>query len=174
MSGKTSAAVKRAYRERHRERLAAERRVRRAILRGSRVRTTVAERFWGKVHKTESCWLWMANLGFGGRYGAFYVDGRMRPAHRLAYEWLVGSVPLGLELDHLCGTPRCVNPDHLEPVSHAENMRRGRQHQMTMARGNRCRNGHEGAMVRAGVSLVCRECRRDSDRRYRLRKRAVA
>ncbi|HEV2123202.1 MAG TPA: HNH endonuclease signature motif containing protein [Chloroflexota bacterium] len=46
-------------------------------------------------------------------------------AHRWAYEALVGPIPTGTELDHLCRNPACVRPDHLEPVTHAENIRRG-------------------------------------------------
>lgn len=54
----------------------------------------------------------------------------MRRAHRVVYESLVGPIPAGLELDHTCRVRRCVNPDHLEPVTHAENQRRSRRHPM--------------------------------------------
>jgi len=84
----------------------------------------VGARFWSKVRKTESCWLWTGAL-IRRRYGAFTVGpGEVRYAHRVAYELLVGSIPTGLTLDHLCRNTVCVNPSHLEPVSLGENIRR--------------------------------------------------
>ena len=86
-------------------------------------------RFWSKVRKTSGCWLWTGATNADG-YGTFHVDrfnGRQRVAyaHRIAYSLLRGPVPDGLELDHaVCGTRRCVNPDHLDPVTHAVNMQR--------------------------------------------------
>lgn len=81
------------------------------------------QRFFEKIDKTETCWLWVAALDKG--YGRFAADGRrMISAHRWSYEFHVGPIPEGLTLDHLCRTPRCVNPDHLEPVTQRENMAR--------------------------------------------------
>lgn len=70
------------------------------------------------------CWLWNRKVRSDG-YGVKSVDhrGEVR-AHRWVYERQVGPIPDGLELDHLCGTRSCVNPAHLEPVTHTENMRR--------------------------------------------------
>jgi hypothetical protein len=87
------------------------------------------ERFWPKVDKTETCWLWVGAIGTGG-YGNFYISSvgrRIRSvrAHRWAYEHLVGSIPDGLDLDHLCRNRACVNPAHLEPVTRRVNLRRG-------------------------------------------------
>ncbi len=81
------------------------------------------ERFWEKVDKTSDCWLWTASLDAKG-YGWFMVDQTMRRAHGVAYRLVIGPVPDGSELDHLCRVRRCVNPVHLEPVRHAENNRR--------------------------------------------------
>jgi hypothetical protein len=89
-----------------------------------------AERFWTKVdrHGPEACWLWLGQLNQWG-YGHFcrtIAPGvhRTVKAHRFAYTLLVGPIPAGLTLDHLCGRRHCVRPDHLEPVTNAENLRR--------------------------------------------------
>lgn len=83
------------------------------------------DRFWNKVDNSGECWLWTAYRDKDG-YGHFAVrKGLVMLAHRFAYEHQVGQIPEGLELDHLCRVTSCVRPDHLEPVTHAENMRRG-------------------------------------------------
>lgn len=101
---------------------------------------SVAERFWEKVDKAGpistyrpdlgSCWLWMAQINKETGYGCFWV-GRDAgknlnvPAHRVAYGLAMGSIPEGLHIDHLCRVRNCVRPTHLEPVTNAENTRRG-------------------------------------------------
>ena len=82
----------------------------------------VEERFWSKVNKTDTCWIWTAAKNQDG-HGRFR-HGRLVLAHRFAYELLVGPIPKGLDLDHLCQNPACVNPAHLEPVTRKENTRR--------------------------------------------------
>ncbi len=84
------------------------------------------DRFWTKCtpEPNTGCWLW-DGATTGGGYGNLKYGGRYRPAHRVAYEALVGEVPLGLDLDHLCRVRCCVNPDHLEAVTRRENLRRG-------------------------------------------------
>ena len=69
------------------------------------------------------CWLWTG--GTNGQYGELRVGQKIAKAHRVAFEMYVGPIPAGLEVDHLCRNTRCVNPAHLEPVTKAENVRRG-------------------------------------------------
>lgn len=86
------------------------------------------ERFWRRVDASAGffgCWLWLGSKDPRG-YGVCYrAPGRSTTVHRDAYEHLVGPIPEGLTLDHLCRTRACVNPAHLEPVTLLENVRRG-------------------------------------------------
>lgn len=93
------------------------------------------ERFMRFVNKTDSCWLWTGTTsGTNARYGYFNPTtsqyGKKVPSHRWLYEQMIGPIPPGMELDHVadrgCASKLCVNPDHLEPVTHAENRRRSR------------------------------------------------
>jgi hypothetical protein len=79
----------------------------------------------------------------GNRYGRVRINGRRLQVHALIYEANREPFPAGLELDHLCRTPACVNPDHLEPVTHAENVRRGSGPTAVNAAKTHCKNGHE-------------------------------
>lgn len=85
------------------------------------------------------CWLWTRSLSRDG-YGWASQNNRTRQAHRMAYEIVVGAVPEGLVLDHLCRVRHCVNPSHLEPVTPGENLRRS---ELTPAGQTRCAKGHE-------------------------------
>lgn len=88
---------------------------------------SVPERFWQKVDTSagpEGCWVWTGaadNYGYGRiRIGG--RDGSTQKAHRVSYEFINGPIPFGLEIDHRCGRPECVNPAHLRTATHAENM----------------------------------------------------
>ena len=83
---------------------------------------SIEARFWQKVDKSGDCWEWIGAVSSG--YGHFQTDGGTTTAHRVAYQLLVGPIPDGLHVDHLCRNTLCVNPDHLEPVTQAENNRR--------------------------------------------------
>lgn len=85
----------------------------------------------------DGCWFWLGATNCDG-YG---VVGPGVMTHRLAYELMVGDIPEGLELDHLCRNRACANPHHLEPVCHAENLRRSRDNQQRPYQ-RYCRNGH--------------------------------
>lgn len=127
-------------------------------------------RFWAKVKKTRGCWLWVASLTAGG-YWRFKSGGIMRMAHRVSYEMLVGPIPRGLTLDHLCRNRRCVRPDHLEPVTMRINILRGETITAANASKTACHHGHtlagDNLFVRRDGRRRCRTCERNSQRRLR-------
>lgn len=91
-----------------------------------------------RIDKKTDCWVWVRQTNWAG-YGLVSVangDGtrRKQSAHRYMYEKLVGPIPEGMQLDHLCRNPSCVNPEHLEPVTRSENQRRGRGTPLTWDR----------------------------------------
>lgn len=132
----------------------------------------LGERFWSKVDRpnADGCREWVAARDRHG-YGRFNLAGRCWEAYKLAWEEKFGTVPEGLELDHLCRNRACVNPDHLEPVTHAENQRRSVQ---PSASWTHCVNGHEfseaNTYIRPRGGRSCRRCTAESQRRYQERK----
>jgi hypothetical protein len=149
---------------------------------------SLIERVMAKVQKESEapaacpdlgpCWIWTGHLNRTG-YGQVNrgaSEGRAL-VHRVTYEHGVGRIPEGLELDHLCSVRACCNPDHLEPVTHLENVRRGRGSEVAQrlaAQRTHCVNGHpyEGENYRITKSgrRRCRVCARE----WAQRKRAVA
>ena len=131
------------------------------------------ERLWDYImpEPNSGCWIWMGSLTAG--YGQFAVLGgcgwKPQRAHVIAYQIYVGHVPCGLELDHLCRVRACCNPDHLEPVTHKENMRRSPLVGRTVPLKTHCHAGHPIGLSSSG-KRVCRTCLRDATRRYRTRK----
>ena len=120
---------------------------------------TLPPRFWAKVNQTPTCWLWTASTRNG--YGAYFHAGQMTPAHRVAYEHLIGPIPEGLEIDHLCRVRACVNPAHLEPVTHQENQLRG-PYIGGKANQTHCIHGHEftpgNTYIRPNGTRNCLTC----------------
>ena len=114
------------------------------------------ETFWSKIEFNEAfsvkgCWNWKAAKTTAG-YGELRVGNKTTYAHRLSYELAKGKIPKGLELDHLCRNPACVNPDHLEAVTRRQNQLRGFSATGINSRKTRCPRGH----LLAGDNLVPR------------------
>lgn len=136
---------------------------------------SVEERFWAKVKKTDTCWLWTGSCTAG--YGQFGIGGRKKMrVHRYAYELLVGPIPEGLVLDHLCRVRNCVNPDHLEPVTDRENRARGVfPFGKPRPPKTHCKRGHplddKNTYVHPNGSRKCRTCVRDRQNELARRRR---
>lgn len=136
----------------------------------------IEQRFLAKVVKTDSCWFWTgSNNGLG--YGEIRINNRKVYAHRWAYEHWRGPIPEGLHIDHLCRNASCVNPDHLEPVTCKENVRRGLAPGLKPERRHEtCKHGHPFAEYayprKDGKGRNCAECNRRASREYQCRKRA--
>lgn len=132
--------------------------------------------FWANFAPNGDCWEWTRAKWNG--YGKTDVTGRTRRVYQVTYEALVGVVPDGLELDHLCRNRGCANPDHLEPVTHAENMRRtanlDREAPAAVgAWGNPlCPAGHVKDKRNSQGWMVCSECMRAAKARHRARRKA--
>jgi hypothetical protein len=101
------------------------------------------EWFWEKVEPepNSGCWLWAAASQSSG-YGHIRRKGKDYRSHRVAYEALVGPIPDGLQIDHLCRTRCCVNPSHLEPVTCRTNLLRGETVTAMNAAKIECLRGH--------------------------------
>lgn len=118
-----------------------------------RVRNEIRFRVEHRGHDT-ACWIWTGIVSHRG-YGRTYRDGVKRQAHCAVYEEMVGPIPAGHVLDHLCRERRCVNPEHVEPVTVAENTRRGRSTRLTADLVERIRTAagtHSSIAAAFGVS----------------------
>lgn len=127
------------------------------------------ETFWSRVpDRGEGCWEWG-----GARNREGYGRYSKRLAHRVAYELAIGPIPEGMAIDHLCRNKSCVRPDHMEPVTWAENTRRWA---MTVTH---CVNGHEFTPENTGrrsdkPARLCLTCVRERSRAAYRRRKAAA
>lgn len=111
----------------------------------------------------------------GHGYGLASIHSRNQSAHRLVYEALVGKIPAGKQLDHLCRNTMCVNPAHLEPVSQRENILRGVSPAAKRARWDKCPQGHDLTWCawsgpKGRPRRICQTCKRETRRRYNMKK----
>ena len=135
--------------------------------------TDMVERFEALYipEPNSGCWLWLGCDSQG--YGYFRARGKMVRAHRWSYEHFCGPIPKGLQIDHLCRVPRCVNPMHLEPVTSKENVNRGfvNQHKGK----THCKRGHllspENVYTTPEGWRQCVTCRKGHDRKRLMKKR---
>lgn len=141
-------------------------------------RGTIEERIHSRyvADLKTGCWNWTAAIS-AGSYGSIYYQGRMQKAHRIMWELTRGEIPAGLQLDHLCRNRRCVNPDHLEPVTQSENLRRSPLMDRHSHRTH-CIRGHEFTERNTRIKphsghRVCITCM-DMHRRNWRAKNAVA
>lgn len=148
--------------------------------RHERPRISADERFWsyvdksGPMHPTlgTPCWLWKGRMNVGG-YGLFVTENKGNGAHRFAYQFAVGAIPDGLEIDHLCRNRRCVNPAHLEAVTHRENMRRAPS---ALRSKTHCPRGHAFDAANTYTHRGhrrCKLCNTERARQYRATKSAL-
>ena len=130
-----------------------------------------------KVGRPDECWEWQGYCRAKG-YGTFFPQrGKPEYAHRYAYTMLVGPIPAGLTIDHLCKNPRCVNPEHLEAVTLHENLRRSDGVASWAARRRHCPQGHpydaENTGYKKDGCRYCRTCDRARSRRNAERRRSA-
>ncbi len=123
---------------------------------------TLLESMEDKVLLGDDCWEWTGGKTLG--YGRMRLQDQNYRAHRVMYELLVGPIPEGMCLDHLCKNRGCVRPDHLEPVTLAENTLRGEGRGAKNARMTHCGRGHEFTPDNThthGTRRRCRTCQHD-------------
>ena len=127
----------------------------------AREQTEPIERVLKRTDKTSDCWLWTGGAN-GHGYGHIKISGKMVYVHRISYEHFVGKIPEGLVIDHLCRVPRCVNPEHLEAVTSAENTRRGQAPTVIASKRGTCPKGHKYSYRNNIGTQRCRICDRET------------
>ena len=131
------------------------------------MKRTVEQRFWNKVDRSGSCWIWLAYRDEDG-YGRFDYMG----AHQVAFRLLRGQIPPDRQIDHLCRNRACVNPAHMELVTPVINTLRGEGSAARFARRIQCGRGHpfSGAnlAIRSDGTRKCRLCHAAYMRAYRV------
>lgn len=135
--------------------------------------TDLPARIVEKIEVRDGHWYWTGWANDAG-YPYVHMDGRDQPAYRVVYELLIGPIPERLELDHLCVTPMCVWPLHMEPVSHAENQRRIAARQIKCRRASHDWTDEHNVHTRPNGRRYCRACANDDQRTRRATTRSAA
>jgi len=133
---------------------------------------TTIERFFRKVRKTDSCWIWTGAKNKYG-YGTFYYGNRMNRAHRASFKLFKRDFADELVIDHLCTVKLCVNPEHLEAVTQKINVAR---YYASKAPKPVCVNGHAMTLDNTyehDSRRICKECKRETTRRWRAKSRVA-
>ena len=133
----------------------------------------VVDRFEEKIrYDPTGCWLWTGHKSHNG-YGVFWLNGKNTRAHRFLLELEEGTISKHLEPDHLCKNPACVNPRHIELVTHRENMRRGLSFVSLNMQKTHCKWGH----LLSGKNVYhyknkreCRACRYSATKKQHMKK----
>ena len=132
--------------------------------------------FWGNIEKTETCWIWLGQKIPEGYGNIGTRDHKHVLVHRLSYELHKGPIPDGLVIDHLCRTPACVNPDHLEAVTQRDNIIRGKSPSSQNSIATHCKRGHlfdeaNTRWIKNRTERVCRACQAFHARKYTAAKK---
>jgi HNH endonuclease len=159
------------------------------------MRGTLEDRFWSKVAKSDDppfwwlnggCWEWTGTTREG--YGRIKNSNRLSNAHVLSYQWSKGPIPDGYRIDHLCRNRRCVNPHHLDAVTHQTNIKRGLSKWYGVSEGllkghqksrnaTHCPQGHpysgDNLFINVNGSRRCRQCNREVAKRCYYKKKAA-
>lgn len=126
---------------------------------------SLRQRFEEKAAAGPGCMIWLGSRHC--KYGQIGINKRPIGAHRVAWELYRGPIPKGLTIDHLCRNPSCVNVEHLEPVTMAENLRRGEGAPAKNARKTHCKNGHPFTtenILRIKNGKQCLTCKLDKQK----------
>lgn len=141
------------------------------LVRPHRVPGDTRIRFWAKVTKTEYCWNWNT-VTASSDYGKIRHDGKDVKVHRLSYEWAKGTIPEGMDVDHVCHNKACVNPDHLRLVTNKQN------HENRKGAQSNSKSGIRGVVWlkrdQSWLSIVVHEGKRYSGGQYKNIKHAEA
>lgn len=129
---------------------------------------TIEERLLSKIQiDNKDCWVWTGSV-FKQKYSTYSqirIKNKCRKAHQVSYEVFIGPIPQGRELDHLCKNKLCINPAHLEPVTHFENMERG-----YWTTKDECIHGHSygggNTYLNTRGHRECRTCRKERSQKF--------
>ena len=138
---------------------------------------TLLSRFLDKVspEPNTGCWLWHGSCD-GKGYGRIAYEGRSFPAHRASHILFKGPIPNGLQIDHLCRQPGCVNPEHIEAVTARVNNMRGDSVAVKASKATHCPQGHPYSGDNLGRRTTrnerfCKTCKRQQDKDYYYRRK---